>query len=67
MSDMQLKLYAVLTPQQKTQFTKILAEKKARWDRWAAERKDHGPPGGGPAWRKGAPPQGANPPPPPAQ
>jgi len=67
MSDMQLKLYAVLTPQQKTQFTKILADKKARWDHWAAKRKDHGPPGGGPAWRKGGPPQGANPPPPPAQ
>jgi Spy/CpxP family protein refolding chaperone len=67
MSDVQLKLYNVLTPQQKTQFTKILADKKARWDKWSAERGDHGPPGGGPGWRKGNGPEGrGNPPPPPA-
>jgi len=64
MSDLQLKLYNVLTPQQKAQFAKNLADKKARWDQWAAGRKDQGPPGGGPAWRKGNGPQGGNPPPP---
>jgi Spy/CpxP family protein refolding chaperone len=65
MSDLQLELYNVLTPQQKTQFASMLAEKKARWDRWAAEHKDHGPPGGGPGWHQGNGPPGGNPPPPP--
>jgi len=36
-SDLQLKLYNVLTPQQKTQLTKSLAERKAKMQQWKAK------------------------------
>jgi Spy/CpxP family protein refolding chaperone len=36
-SDLQMKLYNVLTPQQKTQLTKTLAERKAKMAQWKAQ------------------------------
>jgi Spy/CpxP family protein refolding chaperone len=39
MSDLQLQVYNVLTPQQKTAFAKLLADKQARWEKWRAARE----------------------------
>jgi Spy/CpxP family protein refolding chaperone len=43
-SDLQVKLYNVLTPEQKTQYAQILADKQARWQQRAAERGSPPPP-----------------------
>ncbi len=37
-SDLQLKLYNILTPQQKAQLTKSLAERKAKMEQWKTQR-----------------------------
>jgi Spy/CpxP family protein refolding chaperone len=41
MSDLQLKIYNLLTPQQKTVFAKLSADKQARWDKWREGRDGH--------------------------
>jgi Spy/CpxP family protein refolding chaperone len=43
-SDLEVQLYNVLTPEQKTQFAQILATKQARWQQRAAERGNPPPP-----------------------
>jgi Spy/CpxP family protein refolding chaperone len=43
-SDLEVQLYNVLTPEQKTQFAEILAAKQARWQQRAAERGNPPPP-----------------------
>jgi Spy/CpxP family protein refolding chaperone len=45
MSDLQLKVYDVLTAQQKSAYSKLLADKKARWETWQQDRQGHGPGG----------------------
>jgi len=41
MSDLQVKIYNLLTPQQKTVFAKLSADKQARWDKWREGRDGH--------------------------
>lgn len=45
MSDLQLKVYDVLTAQQKDAYSKLLADQKARWEAWQQDRQGHGPGG----------------------
>ncbi len=47
MSDLQTKIYNVLTPQQKTELSRRLAERQARWEKWQQGHDAHGPAGGG--------------------
>lgn len=46
MSDLQTKIYNVLTPQQKTELSRRLAQKAARWEQWQQSHEGHGPEGG---------------------
>jgi len=42
MSDLQTKVYNVLTAQQKSAYAKLLADKKSRWETWQQDRQGHG-------------------------
>jgi Spy/CpxP family protein refolding chaperone len=43
MSDLQTKVYNVLTAQQKSAYSKLLADKKACWENWQQDGQGHGP------------------------
>jgi Spy/CpxP family protein refolding chaperone len=45
MSDRQTNVYNVLTAPQKSAYAQLLADKKARWEKWQQDGHDHGPGG----------------------